>query len=124
MKNLGFASFVVCGSLFWLATPEGRSAVPQRRSQVLGPESIKLSNIRLLTDERVFAVMAALNAAGFEEESAGQGRSTTRNLLQEWIGDLDEDLSYRLRAFYKSHRPSSEILRENPQAAYVSLASG
>lgn len=85
-------------------------------------QETKLANIRLLTDPRVFGVMAALHAAGFQEETEGQGRPIVRDRLHEWIGDLDKDLSYKLRTFYKSHRPRSQTFQDNPQAAYVSLA--
>ena len=66
--------------------------------------------------------MAALNVAGFAEESSGKGMSSARNYLLERTRDVDADLLQQLRDFYKSHDPPANLFLENPQSAYISLA--
>ena len=98
------------------------AALQDLSAQVLRPGVSTLANIRLRTDRRVFAVMAALNVAGFAEQSSGQGMSTARNHLLEWTRDVDADLLQQLRDFYKSHDPPANLFLENPQSAYLSLS--
>ena len=117
-----FVLFLLCSSLCFLRVLKSETRLPNQPTLTSPKSSVQLDNIELLTDRRIFAVMTALHAAGFQDESAGQGQSIVRSQIQEWIGDLDKDLSYRLRSFYKTHRDSSNIFKKNPQSAYVSLS--
>ncbi len=80
-----------------------------------------LVNIRFQNDVRVFAVMAALNAAGFDDESDGQEMSETRRAVRDELARLDPDLRHRLGEFYLSHLEGIPV-QEQPQTAYTSLA--
>ncbi len=79
-----------------------------------------LVNIRFQNDIRVFTVMAAVNAAGFDRESPGREMSDVRLAVRQILAGLDSDLLSRLRRFYE--RSLLEINREQAQAAYTSLS--
>ena len=61
-------------------------------------------NVRIEPDVRTFVVMAALNAAGFDNEAAGQSLSPARAELRKDLAKLDPQIREKLAAFYKSHR--------------------
>ncbi len=87
-----------------------------------GGESLQgLVNIRFQNDIRLFTVMAALNVAGFDEESSGQEMSDVRRAVREQLADLDPDLRRRLQEFYQSQL-DQDAIHEQPQAAFTSLA--
>jgi hypothetical protein len=79
-----------------------------------------LANIEFRADVRLFSVMAALNAAGFDYEDADQELSDVRLRLRKELQSLDPGLVDRLRAFYRSHRGTLDEV--DTQVAYVSLA--
>ena len=110
----------------WLALAPlpagGEAALQGSTAQVFRPGASALANIRLKTDPRVFAVMAALNVAGFAEDGSGNGISTARNDVLEWTRDVDAALLQQLRDFYESHEPPANLFLEHPQTAYISLA--
>ena len=62
------------------------------------------ANVRIAPDVRTFVVMAALNVAGFDHETAGQPLSPARAELRKDLAALDPKLKEKLAAFYKSHR--------------------
>ena len=70
-------------------------------------------------DLRVFTVMAALNASGFDVEFAPQYHPV-RQLVREQLTDLDPDLSSRLSEFYEDNRGNST--HEDEVTRYISLA--
>ena len=70
-------------------------------------------------DVRVFAVVAALNAAGFDVELAAQYHPV-RQRVRDSIAGIDADLVRRLRKFYSEHK--GDALDETQLAAYISLA--
>lgn len=70
-------------------------------------------------DIRVFAVTAALNAAGFDVELAPQYHPV-RQQVREHVANLDENLETRLREFYRKHK--GDALDATQYAKYVSLA--
>ena len=79
-----------------------------------------LVNIDFRADLRVFTVMAALNAAGFDYERSRQEMSQARQALREQLKDLEPSLLSRLTSFYESHRSGPEEAEQ--QVAYISLA--
>ena len=84
------------------------------------PELEDLVNITFKNDARVFAVMAALNAAGFDYERSGKTLSAERQAVRKHLEGLDADLVLRLQTYYKSHRRYRDEGRES--ADYISLA--
>jgi len=62
------------------------------------------ANVRIAPDVRTFVVMAALNAAGFDFETAGQPLSPARAELRKDLARLDPTVRGNLAAFYQSHR--------------------
>ena len=84
------------------------------------PELEDLVNITFKNDARVFAVMAALNAAGFDYERSGKTLSTERQAVRQHLEGLDPDLVLRLETYYESHRRYRDEGRES--ADYISLA--
>ncbi len=79
-----------------------------------------LVNIDFRADLRLFTVMAALNAAGFDYERPNQDMSPVRQAVRLALKDLEPSLSSRLTAFYQSHRGLREEAQQ--QIAYTSLA--
>ncbi len=79
-----------------------------------------LVNIRFQNDVRLFTVMAALNAAGFDAESEGRTMSEVRLRVREELSGLDPELVGRLRQFYLEKLEGAAI--DHPQTAYTSLA--
>lgn len=79
-----------------------------------------LPNIEFRTDVRVFTVMAALNAAGFDYETPGKQMSPLRQTLRRELERLDPTLLERMKTFYQTHRFAGEA--DDEQSPYVSLA--
>lgn len=84
-------------------------------------ESVEdLVNIDFTVDVRVFSVMAALNAAGFDYETAGKDMSEIRQRIRQELQQTDASLLEQLRTFYQSHRGGADEMEQ--QVAYTSLA--
>ena len=79
-----------------------------------------LVNMDLTVDVRIFTVLAALNAAGFNYETPGREMSQVRQALRQELQQTDPFLLERLQTFYNGHRQGSD--RGADQVAYVSLA--
>jgi len=79
-----------------------------------------VANIEFIPDVRIFAVMSALNLAGFDYEGTGTEMSAVRRQVREQLEDTDPKLVERLRAFYSQHRTHADEADE--QVAYTSLA--
>ena len=79
-----------------------------------------LANIKFTADVRVFTVMAALNAAGFDHETSGREMSVVRQLIRRETEKFDSALLGKLRTFYSSHNLTTEA--SDQQVAYTSLA--
>ncbi|MDA2933683.1 tetratricopeptide repeat protein [Acidobacteria bacterium AH-259-D05] len=79
-----------------------------------------LVNINFTADIRVFAVMAALNAAGFDYETAGKEMSEVRRHIRQEVQKTDQSLLEQLRTFYRGHSSGADELDQ--QVAYTSLA--
>jgi len=85
------------------------------------PQMIEdLVNIKFQTDVRVFAVMAAINVAGFDMDAGDLIHNPVRKLVRERLAGVSEDLRERLRNFYDSHNTEREATKK--QGKYVSFA--
>ncbi len=79
-----------------------------------------LANMNLTVDVRLFTVMAALNAAGFDYETPGREMSEVRQAIRQELQQTDPILLEQLQNFYKRHRQGNDGI--DNQVAYVSLA--
>jgi tetratricopeptide (TPR) repeat protein len=79
-----------------------------------------LVHIKFQTDVRIFAVMAAVNLAGFDLEAADLTRNPVRKLVRERLSGARADLRERLQKFYDAHNSARE--ESGKQNKYVSLA--
>jgi len=111
MKKTFFLVSLLCGVI------SGPSSVlmGQSANTVEG-----LVNMKLTVDVRVFTVMAALNAAGFDYETPGKEMSELRQEIRQELQQTDPGLLERLQAFYQEHRQGSDGI--DNQVSYVSLA--
>ena len=98
----------------------GFAAAAQTQSDPSLPDSHNLDNIEFRNDIRIFAVMAALNAAGFDYETAGSEMSPIRRKIRTHLEGLDTILLQQLRSFFRNHRVEGNESKQ--QAAYISLA--
>ena len=62
------------------------------------------ANVRIEPDVRTLVVMAAINMAGFDYETAGQPISPARAEIRKDLAKLDPAVREKLSAYYKSHR--------------------
>ena len=79
-----------------------------------------LVHIRFVTDMRVYAVMSAINAAGFDLDADDLAGNPARGLLRERMKGVDADLLERLRSFYQSKGDPGDPVSN--QGRYISLA--
>jgi len=93
---------------------------PQPVARDSQPALEDLVNITFKNDARVFAVMTALNAAGFDYERSGKMYSPERQAVRQQLEGVDPDLTLRLKTYYKSHRRYRDEGRESSD--YISLA--
>ena len=97
---------------------EGQSGSQDLNSVSQGLET--LVNIEFTADIRLLAVMAALNAAGFDYETPGKEMSVIRVKVRDRLQHLEPTLLQRLNSFYETHQTISDEVGQ--QAPYVSLA--
>lgn len=74
------------------------------------------------SDQRLIAVMAALDAAGFDPTPAGRAPSTFRARLRKDLANVDPDLRNRLKQFYERNKLPAPATPADQSARYVSLA--
>jgi predicted negative regulator of RcsB-dependent stress response len=112
MKEMSFAlNLLTAAFLFPACTLQARSS----------PQVIEdLVNIRFQTDVRVFAAMAAINAAGFDLDAGDLDRNPVRRLVRERLALVDPDLRARLQQSYGAH--NTERADVDRQGKYVSFA--
>ncbi len=138
MGNRKFFAFLSCGSdtssVFMDSSTKALSnTTPFRRLMIffclalasspsfVFPQVVEdLVNIKFQADVRVFAVMAAANAAGFDLDAADVDHNPVRKLVRERALSSSPELRDRLREFYAAHHTGQEDSLE--QANYVSLA--
>ena len=84
-----------------------------------------LVNVRFQGDARVFAVMAALNAAGFDVDADMLPADSTRRLVRGHLSAIPDDLRARLRDFYASAAGDTPPeLRQGRFVSYALLLNG
>jgi tetratricopeptide (TPR) repeat protein len=81
--------------------------------------SAQATNVSIQPDLRLFSMMAALNAAGFDVEFGSQYHPV-RDVVRNYAKTVDPDLIARLKAFYKLRKGSQTD--EMQLAKYISLA--
>lgn len=79
-----------------------------------------LVNIRFAPDARVFAVMAAINAAGFDLDDQRLADNPVRKLVRDRLRGMDPELRGRLARFYSAHFGGGSDFDQ--QIKYVSYA--
>jgi hypothetical protein len=114
--------------------PAGQQA-PVRRPVPASSLGLADFGIQIAPDPRLIAMMAALDAAGWDPTSAGEKPSVFRELIRRDSASITPELRQRLQGFYQRNAlrdvaddlstPEDETVRHTPadQAArYVSLA--
>ncbi|MFP5263684.1 MAG: tetratricopeptide repeat protein [Blastocatellia bacterium] len=79
------------------------------------------ANVRIEPDVRTFVVMAAVNMAGFDYETAGQPLSPARAEIRKDLAKLDPSIKEKLTAYYKSHRRAG-VDEATDAARYAALS--
>jgi len=77
------------------------------------------TNVIIQPDLRLFTMMAALNAAGFDVEYASQYHPV-RDFVRKYAAGVDPDLIERLKTFYRNRKGSQTDEEQLPK--YISLA--
>jgi Tetratricopeptide repeat len=100
-------AFLLCFTLAVSALAQEKPvALPSNQPQTGGfivPADV---NVRIESDPRTLVMMAAINIAGFDEESGGQPLSPLRAELRKDLANINPQLKARLAAFYNAHRRS------------------
>ena len=102
LRIVVFRAICTMGLLAALATP-------------LRPQSDE----QLVADLRMFTVMAAINAAGYDDGLNAEAVSPVRLALREDLASMDRGMRSRLETFYEQHRQSDPDL---DLSQYVSFA--
>jgi hypothetical protein len=99
-------------------------AQPSPQVQQRQPSGFDLSDygVSFQIEPRLIIMMAALEAAGFDPETAGAEPSVFRALVRKDLTDLDPDLRNRLRTFYERNKLPAPATAADQAARYVSLA--
>ncbi len=74
---------------------------------------------QLVADVRMFTVMAAINAAGYDDGLTSEADSPTRKALREDLDSIDSGMKSRLRTFYEQHKQGNSEL---DLSQYISFA--
>src|SRR5512140_1054414 len=99
----------------------GPALVPARSQAIVED----LVNVRFQPDPRIFAVMAALNAAGFDVDADALEQNPTRRLVREHLAAVPAELRTRLRDFYlKASSGTDPKVRQSPFVSYALLLNG
>ncbi len=107
--------------LLALAAASLRAQPPGQSAMDLDTDPANLVNIKFQEDIRVFTVMAAINAAGFDYEARGREMSDFRRSLREHLAQkLEPALLARMQAFYEEH--AEVVSRRDQHIDYTSLA--
>jgi tetratricopeptide (TPR) repeat protein len=88
---------------------------------VAGAQLIEgLVNIRFQPDVRVFAVMAAINAGGFDIDARDLEQNPARRITRERLSRVSPELLARIQKFYHTRNVELDDVRQ--QSKYVSFA--
>lgn len=77
-------------------------------------------NVLLESNEQLFCVLAALNAAGYDEGLGASGSGDTRRLVREYLAAQNAPVLPELKKFYADHKVKDDPSRDLGQ--YISLA--
>src|SRR5262249_41760812 len=86
---------------------------------LVGSAPAQITNVTIQPDLRLFTMMAALNAAGFDVEFGSQYHSV-RETVRSYAKEVDADLLDRLKTFYRNRKGSQTDEAQLPK--YISLA--
>jgi hypothetical protein len=102
--------------------PQPKVQTPQGRTPLYARDKVTLAdlNVDIQTDARVIAMMAALNAAGYDYEPGSRQLSALRQQLRADLQNIDPSLARRLRDYFQSHRKGRSDAAA--VAPYLSLA--
>ncbi len=137
MKKTLFLVFILTASLGLFAqskkddkkkqdaakTPAAPAPAQDQRKLPLGDRNaVTLAdlNVEITSDARVIAMMAALNAAGFDFEPGNRGLGLLRTQLREDLKNINPSLVRRLQNYVTSH--SKGRIDASAVAPYLSLA--
>jgi hypothetical protein len=106
---------------------QGARPAPQQTPapRPVRPQPLDLADlgIQIAPDPRLFVVMAALDAAGWDPTPRGAEPSAFRAQLRRDTAALDPALRERLRAFYERYKlKGADVTAAEQAARYVSLA--
>ncbi|HKP84537.1 MAG TPA: hypothetical protein VJZ26_00490, partial [Blastocatellia bacterium] len=100
------------------AAPAKAQPPAQSRVGFIVPAEV---NVRIEADVRTVVVMAAINLAGFDYETAGQPLSPARVEIRKDLSKLDPAVKEKLTAYYKSHRRAG-VDEATDAARYAALS--
>lgn len=116
-------SLWLCSILYVLTVLSGFSnvlgQVQNESGSMEGREGETITYVEFQNDIRLFAVMAAINVAGFDYELQGRQMSPVRQAVRADLEGISRELRTKLREFYLSHHTSDDAAA---QSAYTSLA--
>lgn len=86
--------------------PQPKVRSPQGRLPLYARDKVTLAdlNVDIAADSRVIAMMAALNAAGYDYEPGNRQLSALRQQLRADLQNISPSLARRLRDYFQSHR--------------------
>jgi len=113
---IGVTLVLACGVGLSQTTPQ---RVPQRPGAQF---EVSEYGVDFQSDQRLIAVMAALDAAGFDPLPAGREATGFRSKLRKDLANLDPDLRARMKTFYERNRLPAPATPADQAARYVSLA--
>jgi tetratricopeptide (TPR) repeat protein len=87
---------------------------------VLSSASAQTTNATIQPDLRLFTMMAALNAAGFDVEVASSQYHPVRETVRKYAKEVDPELIGRMKDFYNSRKGAQTDDAQLPK--YISLA--
>lgn len=85
----------------------------------LVPQSAAQPGDQLVADERLFAVMAAINVAGYDEGLSAEADSPVRKAVRHDLESMDPGMRSRLRTFYEQHERADP---DHNLSQYISFA--
>src|SRR5215208_5853746 len=110
--------------LIILASIVSAGNISSQQVQQRPPASFQISEygVDFQADPRLIAVMAALEAAGFDPLPSGRTPTSFRAKLRKDLANLDPALRERLKSFYDRYKLPAPATAADQAARYVSLA--
>ena len=79
------------------------------------------TNVTVQPDLRLFTMMAALNAAGFDVEVASRQYHPVREIVRTYAKDVDPELIARLKSFYSLERVLRPMRPSSPNTSRLAV---